>query len=127
MLLVIKLWESGVAPSIIIAFAVIVLIDRVVKRLTHIDPELMDAFTRWRITGRLLPHNRGSITVEQAKEILELLSTGQGSEEEVSKITLTGDELSGHRPGRVAVDGTSDANVADAKQAGTGRLRRSRP
>lgn len=79
--LFVKLWESGATPWAII-LAIIGAIRSVATRLLRMDPNLVDAFTRWRVMGRLFRRSGGSITPQQAQEVLKLLPPEQPSQED---------------------------------------------
>lgn len=77
--LFVKLWESGFTPWAIIILAIIWAIRSVATHLLRMDPNLVDAFTRWRVMGRLLRRSGGSITTQQAQKVLKLLPPEQPS------------------------------------------------
>jgi hypothetical protein len=69
----IRLLESGAAPWAVVILAFIWAVKSVATRLLRMDPNLVDAFTRWRVTGRMFRRGDGSITPQQAQDMLSLL------------------------------------------------------
>jgi hypothetical protein len=79
--LLVRLWESGAAPWVMITLVAIWAITSVAMRLLRMDPKLVDAFTRWRVIGRIVRYSGGTISTQHAKEMLTLLPPEQPFQE----------------------------------------------
>lgn len=70
--LFIEFLQSGATPWAIIILVTILAIMNIATCLLRMDPDLVDAFTRRKVIGRML-RRRSRITPQQAQEVLRLL------------------------------------------------------
>lgn len=70
--LFIEVSQSGVTPWAIITLVAILVIRNVATCLLRMDPDLVDAFTRRKVIGRML-RRRSQVTPQQTQEVLRLL------------------------------------------------------
>lgn len=80
--LFVKLLESGAAPWAMIIVIVTWAMKSVATHLLRMDPKLVDAFTRWRVTGRIIRRSDDAISPQQVKELLTLPPSEQPSQED---------------------------------------------
>jgi hypothetical protein len=80
--LFIHLWTSGAAPWMILLLAVIWTVRSIARWFLQMDPRLVNAWTRWMITVRVVRRSGGTITTQQANEILSLLPPERSSQED---------------------------------------------